>query len=112
MKIARLAARENGACSGRGAQMKTIGLQIAIGLAIAFGSATASAETLRTPVYQSVDSVEQQLSSRHRHSHRQIRVHKRFLVYSSYPRAPWHSRDYFPRYYHYPPVPISVVYRY
>ena len=91
--------------------MKTIGLQIAIGLAIGFGSTAASAETIPTPVKQSADAVEHQMSSRHRHSHRLVRTHKRYLVYSSYPHAPWYSRDYFPRYYTYPPTPISIVYR-
>ena len=92
--------------------MKTIGLQIAIGLALISGCATANAETIRTPINKGADAVEQDASSRHRHHHRHVaRIHKRYLVYSSYPRAPWYSRDYFPRYYHYPRVPISVVYR-
>jgi hypothetical protein len=51
------------------------------------------------------------MSSRHRHPHRLVPIHKRYLVYSSYPRAPWYSRDFFPRYYDYPHVPISIVYR-
>jgi hypothetical protein len=95
--------------------MRTIGLQIAVGLAIMFGPATAGAEGLRTPAGQSADAAEHDVSSRHRgyrHHHRVVRHYKRYLVYSSYPRAPWHSRDYFPRYYPYPPKPVVVVYRY
>jgi hypothetical protein len=89
--------------------MGRMGLQIAVGLAITFGSAAASAEPVRTPVIKDAAAVEQDISSRHRLHHR--RVHRGYLLYSSYPRAPWYSRDYFPRYYHYPRVPISVVYR-
>ena len=92
--------------------MKTIGLQIAIGLAIIFGCATARAEAIRTPINKGADAVEQDISSRHRLYHRRVvRIYKGCPVYSSYPRAPWYSRDYFPRYYTYPPKPIDVVYR-
>ena len=90
--------------------MKTIGLQIAIGLAVIGGSATASAEPVRTPIAKGVDAVEQDISSRHRRHHRRV-VYKGYPLYSSYPNAPWYSRDYFPRYYTYPPLPIHIVYR-
>ena len=59
-------------------QMKTIGLQIAIGLAIMFGSATASAEPVRTPVAKGVDAVEHDISSRHRRHHHRVVRHKRY----------------------------------
>jgi hypothetical protein len=92
--------------------MKTIGLQIAVGLAIIFGSAAASAEPIRTPMNHGADAAQEDISSRHRgYRHPHVRTHKRYLVYSSYPNAHWLSRDYFPRYYHYPRVPISIVYR-
>lgn len=91
--------------------MKTIGLQIAVGLMVVLGSAAANAEPVWTPVDKSVDAVAQDASSRHRHHHRRIvGIHTRYDVYSSYPRAPWYSRDYFPRYQAYPLRPISVVY--
>ena len=85
-------------------------LQIAVGLAIMFGSVAASAEPVRTPIKSGVNAVQEDVSSRHR-GHRHLRMHKRYFVYSSYPHAPWYSRDYFPRYDHYPRVPISIVYR-
>jgi len=92
--------------------MKTICLQIAIGLALISGCATANAETIRPPINKGTDAVAQDASSRHRlHHGRVVRIHKGYPVYSSYPRAPWYSRDYFPRYYTYPHLPILVVYR-
>lgn len=96
---------------GRNDAMKTIGLQIAIGLALMSACATANAETIRTPINKGTDAVAQDASSRHRlHHGRVVRIH-RYPLYSSYPRAPWYSRDYFPRYYTYAPLPILVVYR-
>jgi hypothetical protein len=89
--------------------MRTIGLQIATGLAIMFGSVAASAEPVPMPTSRGTEAVAQDMSSRHRLHHR--RVHRGYLLYSSYPRAPWYTRDYFPRYYHYPRVPINIVYR-
>jgi hypothetical protein len=91
--------------------MKTIGLRIAVGLAIMFGSAAANAEPARTPTKNGAEAAQEDISSRHRgYRHSHVRIHKRYL-YSSYPHAPWYSRDYFPRYEHYPRVPISSVYR-
>lgn len=92
--------------------MKTIGLQIAIGLAIMFGSAAAHAETIRTAMNNGAVAVEPDLSSRQqRHHHRAVRMHKRYYMYSSYPRAPWHSIDYFPRYQLNHPAPVRGAYR-
>jgi hypothetical protein len=102
--------------------MKTIGLQIALGLAIMFGSATASAEALQSPISQRAEAAEEEISSRHRcacrwqrHHHRVARVHKRSykgkFVYFRYGGAPWHSRHYFPRWRDYYPKPIAIVYR-
>jgi len=92
--------------------MRRIGLQFAVGLAIVFGSAAASAEPVRTPTKNGVAAIQDDISSRHRgYRHSHLVVHKRYRAYSSYPWAPWFSRDYFPRYYTYAPLPISIVYR-
>jgi hypothetical protein len=108
----KIVCRAGAAWSGGSDAMKTIGLQIAVGLAIMFGSAAASAEPVRTPTKNGADAVQEDISSRHRgYRHSNVRMHKRHLVYSSYPHAPWYSRDYFPRYDHYPRIPINIVYR-
>jgi hypothetical protein len=49
-----------------------------------------------------------------RHPHRAVQIHKRYYgnsLYSSYPRAPWHSIDYFPRYHLNDPGSVRVTYR-
>ena len=102
--------------------MKAIGLQIAMGLAIIFGSATANAEATRSRMDKLIETTAEHFSSRHRcacrssrHHHRQVRLHRghhkvRF-VYSDYPRAPWYSRNYLPRWRDYYPNHIVIVYR-
>ena len=102
--------------------MKAIGLQVVLGLAIISGSATANAETIRSRVDKRIETTAEHYSSRHRcacrlprHHHRLVRLHRghhreRF-VYSNYPRAPWYSRDYLPRWRDYYPKPIVIVYR-
>jgi hypothetical protein len=102
--------------------MKTIGLQIVIGLLAVFGSATASADAIHAPKNNRAEAAEEQISSRgrcacrwQRPHHRVAGVHKGYykskFVYSNYAGAPWYSRNYFPRWRDYYRKPIVVVYR-
>jgi hypothetical protein len=100
--------------------MKAIGLQIAMGIAIILGSATANAEAPRSRTDTRIETTAEHFSSRHRcacrsaRHHRLVRMHKghhKARFYSNYPHAPWYSRHYLPRWRDDYPKPIVIVYR-
>lgn len=103
--------------------MKTMTPVIAAGLSILFGSATASAgEMSPTDNGRVAALTADEVSSRHRcvcrsqrHHRRKVRTitryHRSIRLHSSYPHAPWHSFDYFPRYRLDYSRPIVIVYR-
>lgn len=103
--------------------MRTIAPVITIGWSILLGSTGAEAGKISTANDTRVAAIAaSEASSRHRcvcrpqpRSYRKIRTitryHREIRLHSRYPYAPWHSFDYFPRYYPVHPKPIVIVYR-